>query len=102
MTIYSKRLCDGIATSGGFRLVFTAPAGVTTVVRVVDLYIDASGSTVAQLLLNSTQRLFSVPTPAALTSYHQDTRQVLNPGDTLEVYSDISNVEYAISGYELS
>lgn len=102
MTTRTSRLAVGISTTGAVVTVYTCPAGKTAIVKDIRLYAGASVSR-AVVALGSGVRLPSV-LDEAITGPGVAQKQgfmVLEPGDTIRVYSQGNTFEFWISGSEL-
>lgn len=102
MAIYSKKLAAGFLASGSNVVVFTAPAGVTTVVRCITAFSEASGSSQLIMRLVAIADFFAANATFIEESFLWDGRLVLDPGDELEVQTIGGGWGYTISGYELN
>jgi hypothetical protein len=103
MTVYSKLLGRALVTPGTPVDLFTAPAGVTTVIR--DIEVNAysvSGSGVAVLLVLGSIQFFVAPFSVNELTPHMECRIVLQPGDVVQALCTSIDCQFYVSGYELS
>ena len=104
MAVYSVLLAAGLVPSDSAVIVYTAPASGVVVVR--DLVVTSQ--TVAAGLLSFMVVSGSVWTPIYkvrvsdnFITYQWQGRQVLEPGDEIQVATSDGGVRYRISGYLL-
>lgn len=103
MATRSARLAYGTTSEAGDNFVFTGPAGITTIVKSIYLF-NTSGETASPLLLiqdSAGIRIWFYLLPSFLED--TDTRLdpcwiVLNPGDQLDVFSEVTGLMYNVSG----
>ncbi len=102
MTIYSKQLFCGSTTGSGTSDLFTAAAGVTTVIRCIDIVPDDSGSTI-QVKVSSPLALLMTQTLASAGAWYPwRGRQVILPGQVIQLtYTGAASCFIIVSGYEL-
>lgn len=102
MTIYSKKLAAAVVSAGSSAVIFTAPAGVTTVIRCYSLASGGSGSCTGVLVLSGGVILPAMITATEFDGLTQNCRHVLAPGDTVTLDAFGEPVSCWLSGYELS
>jgi hypothetical protein len=100
-SIYSELFAEGVAT-GASTLVFTVPSdGSVYILRDVVLCPLATG--ISQVLLTSSVAIYaSQVTPDEFELLHLDMRQVLVPGQDINLDLPSGTCSYRLSGYRLT
>lgn len=103
-SVYSANLFVGPGT-GSLQTIYTSPAGVTTVVRDVSVFATSSIATPVYLVhqvSGGSAAVFALAgTLAADAGFHWEGREVLAPGDTLELGAYGSALLVTVNGYKL-
>ena len=102
MSIYSKLLARVNPTATGTYALFTAPSGVTTIIRDITGVSTDTGAALTAFLTVGGVGYFSVNALANYNPFHWSGRLVLSPGDAVAWYCDIGYGSVYVSGYELS
>ena len=103
MTTRSARLAVGTSTTSAVVTVYTCPTGKTAIVKDVRLYAGASVGRAVVLVQQGSTDVSIIDEALAATGISQ--RQgfiVLEPGDTIRVYSSTNTFNYWVSGAELA
>lgn len=100
--VYSSLLARGAQVGGTFSTVYTAPSGVTVVVRDVILA-QANAGTATIVVSAGGFFLVSIESvDVQYQTYHFDMRAVLAPGDDIVVDAVAVDWTFWLSGYVLS
>lgn len=102
MATRSVRLCAGTSTTSAVVTVYTCPAGKTALLKDVRVYANGAVGR-AVILVQSGSTDVSI-VDEALSATQVVSRQgfiVLEPGDTIRVYSSTSTFNFWCSGAEL-
>jgi len=86
---------------GTSAVVYTAPAGIRTVVRNVETVLASGTSALHYLQVNGADNAFILPVTTAAPWIQWSGELVLNPGDTLTVFAITGGIFYHYSGWEL-
>ena len=102
MAIYTKRLAAGYHSSASSLTIFTAPLGVTTVIRCITISCFSSSVNGGYLYIPGTALMAGWVNLPQLTTEIFDMRQVIAPGENLDLTLTASDAFVAVTGYELS
>lgn len=102
MSIYSVKLGAAAPTATGTVSLFTAAAGVTTIIRDLSgVALFSTGSSTLFLLINGAG-YWSTGTLSFLQGYHLECRIVLEPGDIVSLDGAAGFGSMYVSGYTLA
>jgi hypothetical protein len=101
---YTRRLGTGVTSGPTWLELYRAPATGTTVIRDVTVVNPttasvAEGAIRMRPLTKAGEVWIWYSKPFGVGSTHFELRQVLAPGEALEVYTAVGGVHVAISGY---
>jgi hypothetical protein len=100
MAVVSKVLFRGAAATSSTTL-YTAPATATAVVTNIGVTNTSTGSVTASILLDDVKLLAEVSVNAN-SSIFIDLKQVVDPNDTVKGFASTTDVNFHISGVEIS
>jgi hypothetical protein len=100
--IYTKRLFAGNVSSVGNTLLFTASSGLTTIVRDIAVQCYSTGSNEAVIQTLPGQALAFFASTAQYSTFHWTGRQVIVPGEGVEMGVFSGGWTCMITGYELN
>lgn len=100
MAVTSKVLFRGAAATSSATL-YTAPATATAVVTNIGVTNTSTGSVTASILLDDVELLGDVSINAN-SSIFIDLKQVIDPSDTIKGFASSVDVNFHISGVEIS
>lgn len=100
-SIYTKKFGSHTQSGAGSATLYTAPSGVTSVVR--DISIVLQGAIGSQCLVSVVggQAITSFNPTVVFADHHWDGRAVLEVGDVLEFQCNGSSWDVSVTGYEL-
>lgn len=104
MAVYSALLGDGRVLESDSAIAYTAPATGTVVVRDVVITAASTGTGgvyVDAIFGSAVSPIYHVIMADTVTSYHWSGRQVLRPGEQIQVATLDGQCRYRISGYVL-
>ena len=100
--IYSARLAERSAFTGGPTAVYTVPSGTLAVVRSISMSQDAGALSVGLVLRTGGAILAGVQAAALYVCQPIDLRSVLNGGEQLSFQVIAGTWSISVSGYELT
>lgn len=102
MSIYSVKLGSALSSGTGVISLFTAAAGVTTVIRdLIGVGAANPGPTNLGLDING-ETIWSTGNLSFIQGYHLECRIVLLPGDTVDLHTFSGDGDMYVSGYTLA
>lgn len=101
MTVYSSKLGEGTQVGPGALVLFTAPAGKTSVLRDVRVGAESAPSNQFAIIVFGTRIVFGASDVAQYGAAGLECRIVLDPGDTVQLNSIAGTWDCVLSGYLL-
>lgn len=103
-SVYSTQFFANVIPAGTTML-YTVPAGMTVVVRDIELYNSTAAGINVQVFVGGSGADAQIDTALPLTAStprHWDGRAVLNAGQQIVGYAEAAGVQCLLSGYLLS
>jgi len=100
-SVYSKRLADLVASGAGTHTLYTAPSGITAVVRDITGFCNSSGGGFAVINSPSATAWWSGNTTAQFTYFHEECRKIVGSLEVITFQVVSGSWTISLSGYEL-
>lgn len=100
--IYSRQLSLGHQNTSGTQNIYTVPAGITAVVRDIQMMATTPGTPSDCFLYMGGEPVWYSGLVTGYANVHEECRIVLNAGEVIQIDVHAGTWSFLLSGYELN